>query len=206
MQSSRGPGNQKPIREIQPNRLLSLREGQREEKTLANLPTGSSKSIISISRARKDLCGDSAYPTLGLDTTLPQNRPSPPIADHQKPHTGNEDYPVWYLFYGTLADGDRLGRLLGPDHSVALILAWTIGGRLGTWASKYNALVDDFGGGSVHGHGFLVPDKEAEDALRYNETGAYDVVRCEIHLETHGGVNMVKGLTFRFTGGNPEEK
>ncbi|CAH0025564.1 unnamed protein product [Clonostachys rhizophaga] len=179
--------------------------GKDKEKILANLPTGSSTTIISISRARKDLSHDSAYPTLGLDTTLPQNRSSPPIADHQKPQPGNEDYPVWYFFYGTLADGDRVGRLLGPDHSVSLIPAWTVGGRLGTWAGKYKALVDDFGGGSVHGHGFLVQDKEAEDALRYYETGAYEVVRCEIHLVTHGGVNMVKGLTFRFTGGNLEE-
>jgi hypothetical protein len=65
--------------------------------------------------------------------------------------------------------------------------------------------VDDFGGGRVYGYGFLVQDKEAEDALRYYETGAYEVVRCEIYLETNGGVNMVKGLTFRFASGSLEE-
>jgi hypothetical protein len=65
--------------------------------------------------------------------------------------------------------------------------------------------VDDFGGGRVYGYGFLAQDKEAEDALRYYETGAYEVVRCEIYLETNGGVNMVKGLNFRFASGSLEE-
>ncbi|CAG9981034.1 unnamed protein product [Clonostachys byssicola] len=184
--------------------LFAVINGKDKEKLLANLPTGSSTTIISVSRACKYLSHDSAYPILGLDTTLPQNRLSSPIADHEKLQPGNEDYPVWYFFYGTLADGDRLGRLLGPGHSASLIPAWVIGGRLGTWAGKYKALVDDFGGGRVHGHGFLVQNKEEEDALRYYETGAYEVVRCEIYLETRDGMNMAKGLTFRFIGGSLE--
>ncbi|CAH0052271.1 unnamed protein product [Clonostachys solani] len=186
--------------------LFAVVNGKDKEKLLANLPMGSSTTIISISRACKDLSRQSAYPTLGLDTTLPQNRPSSPIPTHQTPQPANEDYPVWYFFYGTLADGDRLGRLLGPNHPVSLTPAWTTGGRLGTWAGKYKALVDDFGGGKVHGHGFLVQDKEAEDALRYYETGAYEVVRCDIYLETPEGGNMIKGLTFRYIGGNLEEE
>ncbi|CAG9952159.1 unnamed protein product [Clonostachys rosea f. rosea IK726] len=181
------------------NELYAVINRKDKDKLLANLPAGSSATIIPISRDRKDLSHNSAYPTLGLDTTLPQNRPYSPIVDHEKPQPGNEDYPVWYFFYGTLAD------FWVPTTPFSLIPAWTIGGRIGTWAGKYKALVDDFGGGRVYGYGFLVQDKEAEDALRYYETGAYEVVRCEIYLETNGGVNMVKGLTFRFASGSLEE-
>lgn len=177
-------------------------DGQARARLLASLPKGSSTTIISISRARKDLSRDSPYPTLGLDTTLHQNRPSSVL---ERPQPTNGEYPVWYFFYGTLADEERLSRLLGPDHTVSLMPAWIAGGRLGTWAGRYKALVDDFGGGQVHGHGFLVQDQQAEDALRYYETSVYEVVRCDIHLQTpDGGDDTVRGLTFRYIGENLE--
>lgn len=187
--------------------LFGVIDGQGRAQLLASLPKGSSTTIISISRARKDLSRDSAYPTLGLETTLPHNRPPfPPIPNLRRLQPANEEYPVWYFFYGTLADEERLNRLLGPDHPVSLTPGWTTGGRLGTWAGRYKALVDDFSGGQVQGYGFLVQDQQAEDALRYYETGVYEVVRCDIHLETPGGgFNRVKGLTFRYTGDKLEE-
>jgi hypothetical protein len=184
--------------------LFGVIDRQTKARLLSSLPKGSSTTIISISRARKDLSRDSAYPTLGLDTTLPQNRPSSSLP-LQKTQPSNEEYPVWYFFYGTLADEERLGRLLGPDHPLSLTPAWIAGGRLGTWAGKYKALVDDFDGGRVDGHAFLVQDQQAEDALRYYETGVYEVVRCDVHLQTpDGGADTVKGLTFRYFGENLE--
>lgn len=187
--------------------LFGVIDGHGRAKLLASLPKGSQTTIISISRARKNLSRGSMYPSLGLETTLPQYRlSSPPTHIPQASQPANEECPVWYFFYGTLANEERLSRLLGPDHPVSLTPAWTTGGRLGTWAGTYKALVDDFGGGRVHGHGFLLQDQQAEDALRYYETGVYEVVRCDIHLETpHRGVNMVKGLTFRHIGDNLEE-
>lgn len=182
--------------------LFAVIDGQGRAHLLASLPKGTSTTIISISRARKDLSQDSAYPTLGLETTLPQNRPSSSL---QRPQPAKEEYPVWYFFYGTLADEERLGRLLGPNHPLSLTPACIAGGRLGTWAGRYKALVDDYGGGRVDGHGFLVQDQQAEDALRYYETGVYEVVRCDIHLQTHdGGADTVRGLTFRYIGENLE--
>lgn len=187
--------------------LFGVIDGHGRTKLLASLPKGSSTTIISISRARKDMSWDSAYPTLGIDTTLPQHRPVsfPPTATFRGPQPTNEEYPVWYFFYGTLGDEERLSRLLGPNHPISLTPAWISGGRLGTWAGRYKALVDDFDGGRVQGHGFLVQNQQAEDALRSYETGVYEVVRCDICLDTtDGGVNMVKGLTFRYIGGNLE--
>ncbi|KAH7322886.1 hypothetical protein B0I35DRAFT_499510 [Stachybotrys elegans] len=186
--------------------LFGVIDGEAKVKLLSNLPDRSSMTIISISRARKDLSSNTAYPTLGLDTTLPQNKPSSSSSSSSSPppppRPSNEEYPVWYFFYGTLADEDRLGRLLGPDHPISLTSAWITGGRLGTWAGRYKALVDDFDGGRVHGYGFLVLDQQAEDALRYYETGAYEVVRCDIHLDKPDRRgSMVKGLTFRYIGG-----
>ncbi|KAI9146815.1 hypothetical protein HJFPF1_13383 [Paramyrothecium foliicola] len=188
--------------------LFGVIDGQGKVRLLANLPRGRPVTIIPVSMARKDLSWDSAYPTLGLETTLPQNRAhSLPAPSNQKLRPPSGLFPVWYFFYGTLADEERLGRLLGPDHPISLPPAWITGGRLGTWAGKYKALMDDFCGGRVDGHAFLVQDQQAEDALRYYETGVYEVVRYEIHLEDPvEGANMVKGLTFRYIGGKADQE
>lgn len=47
-----------------------------------------------ISKAEKALSTNSAYPTLGLDSTLPQNRPN----DHGTNfYPAQNQYPVWYF-------------------------------------------------------------------------------------------------------------
>ncbi|KAI1113050.1 hypothetical protein F5Y14DRAFT_452457 [Nemania sp. NC0429] len=148
-------------------------------------------TFVRYSVATKELSNTSAFPTLGLDSTLPQHRPS--STDDQRLLPSQTQYPVWYFFYGTLADPAVLNRLLGvdPEYKVASIE----GGTLQMWGGKYKALVD-CPRGLVHGHAFQVQDKDQEEALRCYETDKYEVVRCELSI----GDERVRGLTFRFAG------
>ncbi|KAI0183105.1 hypothetical protein EV127DRAFT_301309, partial [Xylaria flabelliformis] len=88
--------------------------------------------------AAKDLSTDSAHPTLGTDVTMPQFRLS--SADDWILTPAQSQYPVWYFFYGTLADPTVLGRLLGvePLYEDASVR----GGILKSWGGKYKALID----------------------------------------------------------------
>ncbi|KAF2963944.1 hypothetical protein GQX73_g9620 [Xylaria multiplex] len=146
-------------------------------------------AFIPYSIAAKELSATSAYPTLGVDATMPQYRPS--SADDPALVPSQGQYPVWYFFYGTLADSAVLGRLLGiePSYKHAMVH----GGILRMWGGKYKALVNS-SGGVVHGSAFLVQDEAQEDILRCYETDKYEVVRCELNIED----KRVKGLTFRF--------
>jgi hypothetical protein len=67
--------------------------------------SGFQATIIRLAKAAKDLCAHSIHPKLGLDSTLPQYRNLAPVPQQS-------DYPVHYFFYGTLAEPDRLSRLL----------------------------------------------------------------------------------------------
>ncbi|KAI9706737.1 MAG: hypothetical protein M1820_004707 [Bogoriella megaspora] len=152
-----------------------------------------SPTFIRLSKASKALSPYSAYPTLGFDTTLPHHRPSnttTPFFPHQ------DSYPVWYFFYGTLAEPDRLMRLLNLPGAPSLHRASVQGGVLKTWAGTYRALVDARERSAVEGWAYLVSEREHEEALRYYETEKYEVVRCEIRVEGEEGVK--KGSTFRF--------
>jgi hypothetical protein len=139
--------------------------------------------------AAKDLSSTSAYPTLGIDTSMPQHRLSAP--EDPKCFPGQHEYPVWYFFHGTLADPEVLGRLLGivPSYRNAYVQE----GMLKTWGGKYKALVDN-PGGVAYGSAFLVQDQEQEDILRCYETENYEVVRCNLIIENE----KVSALTFRF--------
>jgi len=148
-----------------------------------------------LQKASKDLSDYSIYPTLGIDSTLPQYRPSSagvyfPLQDQ---------YPVWYFFYGTLADPVILVRQLSlatgklPDLKPAKIRR----GFLKTWAGKYRALVDGTYDSEVVGMAYLVKSKEHEDALREYEADNYEVVKCEILMAED---NLQPGCTFRFVG------
>lgn len=79
--------------------------------------------IAPINKARKEFSPFSAYPTLGLDTTLPQHQPHSLAHARHLPEQGQ--YPVWYFFYGTLADPVFLAELLGlsDDHVPVLVRA-----------------------------------------------------------------------------------
>ncbi|KAJ8128815.1 hypothetical protein O1611_g4816 [Lasiodiplodia mahajangana] len=146
-------------------------------------------TFVRCSVADKQLSATSSYPTLGSDSTMPQNRPS--SRDDPCLLPSQTQYPVWYFFYGTLADAVVISRLLGVDP--AYEEASVQGGALKTWGGKYKALVDS-PGGVVHGNAFLVQNRDQEEALRCYETERYEVVRCELNI----GPQKVRGLTFRF--------
>ena len=96
-------------------------------------------TFIAFPEVRKDLFHTSAYPTLGLGTILPQNRPSNFDA---KFSPDQSQYPVWYFFYGTLTNPVFLAGLFNLDQPPNLHAATISGGVIKTWANKYKALID----------------------------------------------------------------
>ncbi|RYN92396.1 hypothetical protein AA0119_g9972 [Alternaria tenuissima] len=154
--------------------------------------------FVPINKARKALSPDSAYPTLGYDTTLPHHRPDSSACEYLPTQV---QFPVWYFFYGTLGNSSFLKELFGsPPEEHALIPALIHGGKVKIWGGKYNALVDDDPESRVNGWAYEVVSLEQEDALRMYETAKYEVVRVEIELNTYDGKRFVKGCTFRFAG------
>lgn len=153
---------------------------------------GFKPTIVRISKAKKDLCAQSQAPMLGKDCTLPQYRSEKPGFE---PAPGPEQYPVWYFFYGTLADPIVLSRHLGLNQPPAYTPAHVNDGKVQMWAGKYKALVDA-PGELVDGFAFLVQSRLEEDSLRFYETDKYEVVRCEIVTQS----GAILGLTFRFRG------
>ena len=85
-------------------------------------------TFIRLSEAQKDLSDTSAYPTLGLDITLPHNRPHQDV----EIFPAQTEYPVWYFFYGTLADPQVLSRVLGLPEDPVLEPASLTGGVVKT--------------------------------------------------------------------------
>ncbi|KAI1400611.1 hypothetical protein F4819DRAFT_363576 [Hypoxylon fuscum] len=160
---------------------------------LSHIESRFQPTFVRYSKAEKALSTISAYPTLGIDTTMPQHRHN--SANDPKFHPSQNQYPVWYFFYGVLADSAVLNLLLGCDPSYRA--ASVSRGCLRTWGGKYKALVDAPEEAKVQGRAFLVETQEQEDSLRFYETDKYDVVRCEIDFN---GMEKVKGLTFRFNG------
>ncbi|KAL1623817.1 hypothetical protein SLS54_004279 [Diplodia seriata] len=157
----------------------------------AGIPNHKRPAFVRLSEAEKELCPHSPHPTLGVDATLPHHRPDSDTATYRPLQ---DEYPVWYFFYGTLADPDKLTSLfaLGECDRPVLPRAVVRGATIGTLAGKYKALVD--GPGKVDGWAYKVMNKEQEDILRAYETEKYEVVRCRIEME--GG--DVMGCTFRF--------
>lgn len=147
--------------------------------------------------AAKQLDSASHYPTLGLDTTLPQFRPD--RFEEEIDEILQNDYPVQYFFYGTLAEPGRLVRMLDLPFVPHLEKASVTGGKLKEWkgasGAGYKALVNGDEEDIVNGHAFEVQNEEQEMVLRKYETSRYEVVRCMIGMEDG---RRVKGLTFRF--------
>lgn len=152
-------------------------------------------TFIRLSQARKALSSVSIYPTLGTDSTLPQNRLQSNDTD---PLPAQNQYPVWYFFYGTLADPALLSRILElPEADSPTLRPATItGGSMRMWAGKYKALVDGSITAQTRGWAYQVTSSDHEDSLLLYETARYEVVRCTISLD--GGRQVVKGCTFRF--------
>lgn len=166
-------------------------------------------TFVRLSKAKKDLDSNSIYPTLGLESTMPQHRsldlsfittlPQHAASLHHMQHPVSQDeYPVWYFFYGTLADFNLLTRLLSlpKTETPILIPARIFRGLIKTWSCKYKALVDGASTDFINGSAYEVTSKEREDALRLYETENYEVVRCSIAMASR----TVQGLTFRFAG------
>lgn len=151
-------------------------------------------SFVRISIASKNLLSDSKYPTIGIDSLSPQHRPQ---HRGQRVFPGQNEYPVCYFFYGTLATPAVLARVLGrpAQTDFGLRPARVFGARLTTWADKYLGLKDGGASDSVRGHAYMVMSEEDEEALRIYETSKYEVARCGIHLQSEN--TEVQGLTFR---------
>lgn len=147
-----------------------------------------------ISKAEKCLDNASIRPWLGIDTTLPQHRPSTTAVVNILPR--QNEYPVWYFFYGRLADAETLKGVLELEAEPVYRKVMVRGGKMCRWGGKYNALVN--GESAVLGQAFLVSSEEDEDRLRFFETDMYEVVRCGIRF--YDGGEEVTGLCFRFCG------
>lgn len=151
-------------------------------------------TFIRVSIAAKDLSADSRHPTLGVDSTLPQYRPQSSEGGFRP---AQDEYPVPYFFYGTLADRAILARVLGTsDHDEIKYQTATVSGAaLTTWAGKYRGLVDGGHSDEVDGMMYMVKSREEEEALRIYETAKYEVVRCNIQQKAESKSRV--GLTFR---------
>ena len=115
------------------------------------------------------------------------------IAPSNKP--GQDEYPVPYIFYGTLAGAEKLYAMLDLDEMPKLKEGLVKGGKIMKWG-QYRALVDGTQEDEVRGCVFVVETKEQEDALCMYKGENYEVVRCKIEM----GEEKIDGLTFRFCG------
>ena len=158
---------------------------------------GFAPTFVRVSKSGKDLSKSSMYPTLGVDSTLPQYRPNSLDAEFMP---SQNQYPVWYFFYGNLAVPDILTRRLALLKEPIFTPANVTGGVIKRWRGKYNALLDGPDTSRVYGWAYLVTTEEHEDALRYYETENYEIVRCNIVMHNEPAGEAVKGLTFKFVG------
>lgn len=148
--------------------------------------------FVRITKAHKVLDSNSLYPTLGIESTLPQFRATSAM---QVFWPAQDQFPLWYFFYGTLSDKSVLSRLLGLQaDDIELVQCKIEHARLGRWGDKYNALVD--GDSCVDGVAYCVQSEAQEDALRYYETHMYEVVRCTLLMNGR----TERGCVFRFVG------
>ena len=168
-------------------------------------------TFIRLSKAQKDLDSTSIYPTLSREATLPQHRLSSEtnlqsIVPQNRNRSCNpsvsplqEEYPVWYFFYGSLVEPAILSQVLSLPYTKfppIMTPARIYGGIIKSWGGKYKALVDGTDDDIVHGSAYQVQDRESEESLLLYETEKYEVVRCVIKSADRD----FSGLTFRFIG------
>ncbi|KAI1393183.1 uncharacterized protein F4822DRAFT_383787 [Hypoxylon trugodes] len=151
--------------------------------------------LIPYSLAKKNLSSTSVYPTLGVDTTLPQHRLN--SLDDPKLSPAQDQHPVWYFFYDDLADRTVLSKLLDIQF-VLFNNASVTGGTLKTGVGENKVLVDSPNSNEkVSGQAYLAFTKDEEECIRLYKTAKYEIVRCEIQIE---GIGTKQGLTFRYVG------
>ncbi|KAK5729384.1 hypothetical protein LTR17_012014 [Elasticomyces elasticus] len=184
--------------EEETSRFIKVTASTRQALLTWVQPSGYEPLFIALSVARKALAADSMAPMLGIDTTMPQHRLNG--AEEALPH--QDQYPVYYFFYETLADTEMLRHHLGDDvhDGYYTLLPASITGRRIEMRGQYRALVDRSNQDSVvHGSAFLVQSAEHEERLRSYETLMYEVVRCRITIAATATdeERVVKGCTFR---------
>ncbi|OCL05004.1 hypothetical protein AOQ84DRAFT_269781, partial [Glonium stellatum] len=155
-------------------------------------------TTIRLSKASKDLSNTSIHPTLGKDSTLPQNRPNKKNPAFEP---AQYQYLVWYFFYGTLANTESLDHILGILHRAEMPVLRSssmVDGAIKSWQGKYKALVDT-PGSHADGWSYQVTSEDQEEALLIYETENYEIVRCNIKLSSTGAEmeQVVQGCTFR---------
>lgn len=171
-------------------------------------------TFIRLSKAQKDLDSTSIYPTLSREATLPQHRlhrllshtnlqSTTPLNRNRSWYPSvsplQEEYPVWYFFYGSLVEPAILSQVLCLPYTKCppiMTSAHIYGGIIKSWGGKYKALVDGTDDDIVHGSAYQVQDRESEESLLLYETEKYEVVRCLIKTADRN----FSGLTFRFMG------
>ena len=170
-----------------------------KERSILLMKLSFTPLLISLSSpAKKNLDPNSKFPSLGLDSTLPQHRLE---VSSEKALPSPDQYPVWYFFYGTLAVPAKLSKLLAvPEEAIGLHRASITGGKMSSWGDEYRALLDGDHASAVtiDGSGFLVRSEEEEDILRGYETDKYEVVRCQMILADTK--EMVPACVFRYVG------
>jgi hypothetical protein len=178
--------------------LLTGAEKSRLISALKALGIHYKPTFVRVSIASKDLSPESRYPTLGIDTTLPQYRPNSVGMGISGALPKQSEFPVWYFFYGTLADPSVLSRVTGAEMAkITYKRAHIHGAKLSRWGNKYLGLIDSGSSSMVDGWAYCVVTSDEEEALRVYETERYMVVRCRISMNEGGTETVVAGLTFR---------
>lgn len=150
-------------------------------------------TFLQITRAEKRLSDWSLFPMLGVDSTFPQFRMASPDA-HILP--SQTQYPVWYFFYGMLADPTELSVILRLTEPPRYRQAIVAGGVLMSERQLIDAPVGLRQTSIVQGQAYLVETANEEESLRFSVTDKYEVVRCEIDLLDDRKIGP--GLTFRY--------
>lgn len=150
-------------------------------------------TFVRQSSSEKKLSSSSIAPTLGMDATMPQHRLD---SDDSRPDPLQNEFPVWYFFYGNLAKEEILTKLLSLSTAPVYYPAKVHGAVMKKWTERYNAVLDGPMSSIVDGWAYQVQSEEEESNLRFHETGNYEVVRCSIQMSEE----TVKGLIFRYCG------
>ena len=151
-----------------------------------------------VNLAEKDLSTASITPTLGRDATLPHLRLG---SSTTVPRPTQNEFPVWYFFYGLLGNPSVLAHILEiptPDLRVARVTGGT------TFSSKNQRAIFDGGEDDiVEGWSYQVMTREDEDILRFFARKCNEVVRCRIQFRGECKAwdgEEADGLTFRHRG------
>jgi hypothetical protein len=143
--------------------------------------TNFAPAIVRVSKSGKDFPEHSTYPTLVVDTTLPQYRAD--SVDAKFVPTRNQ-YPVWYFFYGNLAVPDILSRRLGLSEKPVFTPA-TVTGALSRSGGASTMLCLTPTARKLHasmdGH-ILSRPRSTRRHFDFYETENYEIVQCTISM------------------------